>query len=149
MELAINTYIHLFFIIVVFCCLAVELTLTKETLPYRTIRRLTQIDGLYGFAAIAVVATGLLNWMVYGKGYEYYANNTLFILKFSLFIVVGLFSLYPTIIFIRLKKRNKEEKPEKITIPNVAWVRKTIIAELVIMFTIPLLAELMANGIDI
>jgi len=63
--------------------------------------------------------------------------------------VVGLLSIYPTIIFARLKKRHKQEKPESIALPNYSGVRAFILAELLIMFFIPLLAELMANGIDL
>lgn len=144
---ALNTYIHLLAIVTVFCCLVAELILLKDKVSYATIDRLSKIDGLYGLAAIIVVATGLLNWMKLGKGYEYYAANSLFIIKFGLFIVVGLLSLYPTILFLRHKKRSKQQKPETIHLPQFGSIRSVIILELVIMGSIPFLAVLMANGI--
>ena len=113
-SLAVNTYIHLLFIVVIFCCLITELTFIKDKISYATVKKLSKIDGIYGLAAIIVVATGLLNWMKFGKGYEYYANNSLFIIKFSLFIVVGLLSLYPTILFAKIKKLHKQEQPDMI-----------------------------------
>ena len=148
LSLSINTYIHLLFVIVIFCCLVAESILIKRQLSYQEVNRLTKIDGLYGFAAIMVVGTGLLNWLNFGKGAEYYNANTFFIVKFSLFVIVGLLSLYPTIILIRTKKRNKSEKPESIDFINHKTTKRIIYLELVIMATIPLLAELMANGID-
>jgi len=148
-SLAINTYIHLLFIVTIFCCLIAELIFLKKEISYSNIKRLGKIDGLYGLAAIVVVATGLLNWMKFGKGYEYYANNSLFMIKFSFFIVVGLLSLYPTIVFAKNKKRYKLEQPEVIQLSNFSTIRAVIMLELGIMSTIPLLAELMANGIDL
>ncbi|MBC6400895.1 MAG: DUF2214 family protein [Ekhidna sp.] len=147
--LALNTYVHILFIIVIFCCLIAELMLINDQVSFSTIKRLSKIDGLYGLAAIIVVTTGLLNWMKFGKGYDYYSNNSLFIIKFSLFIVVGLLSLYPTILFAKWKKRHKEKQPEVIRLSHSNKVRKVIMLELGIMAFIPLLAELMANGIDL
>ncbi len=149
LALSVNTYIHLIFIVVIFCCLVAELMLVKEQVSYDIVKKLSKIDALYGVAAIIVVTTGLLNWMNFGKGYDYYAFNTLFNIKFSLFIVVGLLSLYPTILFARTKKKYKAERPENVSLPSQKNIRKVIIIELIIMSSIPLLAELMANGIDI
>lgn len=149
LQLSLNTYFHLICIITVFCCLISQLALVKTTLSWKELLRLQKIDNIYGLAAILVVVTGLLNWMVFGKGYNYYANNTLFIIKISLYILVGLLSIYPTVLFVRFKKRNKEEKPEQIEFEKGKAVRKIIITELLIMAMIPFLAELMANGIDV
>ena len=149
LPLALNTYIHLLFIIIIVICLALELVTLKPTLSYRTVNWLSKVDGLYGFAAIVVVTTGILNWLQFGKGAAYYNNNTLFVSKFALFVLVGLLSIYPTVLILRLKRRNKAEKPERIEFTSYPTARKVIILELVIMLFIPLLAELMANGIDI
>ena len=148
LPLALNTYVHLVFIIVVISCITIELITLKPTMSYKTVNWLSKVDGFYGFAAIIVVTTGILNWLQFGKGAAYYNNNSLFILKFSLFVLVGLLSIYPTVMILRLKKRNKHEQPEAIEMSGYATVRKVIILELIIMLFIPLLAELMANGID-
>ena len=123
--------------------------LVRKEISYQTLRKLNQIDGLYGVAAIVVVSTGLLNWFELGKGYDYYASNTLFTIKFSLFIVVGLLSLYPTISYAKTKRKNKQAQPEQLSLHRSGEIRKVIIAELTIMAIIPFLAELMANGLDI
>ena len=147
LNLAINTYVHILFVIVIVVCLVMELTQVKSELTWKQLQRLLRIVGLYGLAAIVVVSTGMLNWFLLGKGEQYYSENVIFLTKFSLFIVVGLLSLYPTIWFFKHKKKYKEDPPEFLHITNASLIRKIITVEIVIMSIIPLLATLMANGI--
>lgn len=149
LSLSINTYIHLLFIITIFCCLVLELTLAKEKMNYAALNKLSRIDGIYGLAAIMVVATGLMNWLEFGKGTQYYNSNSFFLVKFSLFILVGLLSIYPTRMIMITIKKYKAVKPEIIELSGYKIIRRVILTELAIMSLIPLLAELMANGIDI
>lgn len=107
------------------------------------------MDGIYGVAAILLVISGLLNWFVFGKGSEYYLNNYLFLSKISLFTIVGMLSVYPTVAFARLKKKHKSSSDEIIAFQSHKHVRNIIRLEIAIMTVIPLFAELMANGIDI
>lgn len=146
-NLAINTYVHILFVLVIVSCLVIERIILKPKLSWNSLLFLLKVDGIYGLAAIVVVTTGLLNWMNFGKGYDYYAANSLFTLKFSLFIIVGLLSLYPTIWFFKLKKAHKQNPPEEINITNIKKLKRVISLELALMAIIPLLATLMANGI--
>ncbi|WP_420575721.1 DUF2214 family protein [Ekhidna sp.] len=148
LNLSLNTYAHLLFIITIFCALIAEVILIDKAVQRKTIKKLSLIDGVYGLAALLVLGTGLLNWMVFGKGTTYYNSNTLFLIKISLFIIVGLLSIYPTVMIARAKKLLKKHSAEEVSLPNAMKMRKFIIAELIIMSCIPLLAELMANGID-
>ena len=148
LALSLNTYLHLLSIISIFCALVAELILIQEEVNWSRIKRLSKIDGVYGIAAILVLGTGFVNWMILGKGAEYYNSNTFFILKIVFFSIVGLISLYPTIQFARLKKKHKSDPPETIQISKHKLIRKCILIELVIMSSIPLLAELMANGLN-
>lgn len=147
--LAINTSIHILMIIGVFVSLILQLIFVKKEIDSKTLKLISKTDATYGVAAILVVTTGLLNWLKLGKGYEYYANNTLFIIKFSLFIVIGLLSIYPTVVFAKLKKKQKNDPSDIIAIPHYPFVIATIKAEIGILLIMPFLATLMANGIDI
>ncbi|WP_424961753.1 DUF2214 family protein [Ekhidna sp.] len=149
LNLALNTYIHLLFIITIFCSLVAELIIIQNNISWKSLKKLSAIDGIYGLSALMVVGTGLLNWMVFGKGGTYYTGNTLFLIKISLFIVVGLLSIYPTVMIARAKKQNKKDPPQVIMLPNAAKMKRYVLVEIIIMACIPLLAELMANGIDI
>lgn len=148
LNLALNTYFHILMIIGVFTSIIVELVLISKEISWGTLKKLLRADMFYGITAILVVITGLLNWFVFGKGAAYYSNNTLFLTKFSLFIIVSLLSIYPTVIFARLKKKHKNDPPESFDIPNYKNVKTIIRLELAILLLLPLLATLMANGLD-
>jgi putative membrane protein len=61
-----------------------------------------------------------------------------------LFVIIGLLSIYPTVFFIKKRKGNPTEL---VTIPKSIFLM--IRLELVLVFTIPLLAGLMAKGIGL
>ncbi|WP_421762931.1 DUF2214 family protein [Ekhidna sp.] len=147
--LSLNTYFHILFIVTIFSSLFCQIVLISEQVSWKTLRQLGFIDGIYGISAIMVVGTGLLNWFLLGKGSSYYLANSFFIIKISLFTIVGLLSIYPTVMISRAKKQNKHSPPANIQLRNVDKMRIFVIAELILMALIPLFAELMANGIDI
>ncbi len=145
--LAINTYVHILCVIIVISCLVIQRFTIKSRLKWESLKLLLKADKLYGLAAIVVATTGLLNWFYFGKGGSYYSGNTIFIIKFSLFIVVGLLSIYPTFWFSRYKRRHRSTPPERVSIDNIDRIKLVITLELAIMAIIPLLATLMANGV--
>ena len=53
-------------------------------------------DVIYGIAGLAIFITGILRVKYYGQGGEFYTSNPIFWIKVSLYIIVGLISLYPT-----------------------------------------------------
>ncbi|WP_420318230.1 DUF2214 family protein [Ekhidna sp.] len=148
-SLAFNTYVHLIFIVTIFCCLTAEIIILKKNLSAKSLKILSQVDGIYGLAAIMVVGTGLLNWFIFGKGSSYYSSNLIFLIKVGLFIIVGLLSIYPTVMIARAKKSARILDLKDIEITNERKIKRFIFFELIIMGCIPLLAELMANGIDL
>lgn len=149
LNLSLNTYFHILFVITIFSSLAGQLILIKENITWKELKLLGIIDGIYGLAAIMVVGTGLLNWFVFGKGSSYYLSNSFFITKLLFFTIVGLLSIYPTIMINRAKKQQKINPPPSLKLVNARKMRVFIVIELGLMAMIPLFAELMANGIDI
>jgi putative membrane protein len=136
-------YIHFISIFVIVSSLAAEHLLLKPGMKRKEIDRLSKIDGVYGFAVLVVLAAGLTLWLGgHGKPAEFYSENTLFQTKLGLFLVIGLLSIYPTVFFF---KKRKGDPTELVTIPkSIFWM---IRLELLLVFTIPLLAGLMAKGI--
>jgi putative membrane protein len=98
---------------------------------------------VYGIAALTLLTAGLTLWLgSFGKPAEFYTKNWLFHTKITLFAVIGILSIYPTVFFIKNRKGNPVEK---IKIPkSVFWMLRF---ELLLLFIIPLLAVLMAHGI--
>jgi putative membrane protein len=92
----------------------------------------------------AVLTTGMGLWMwlgELGKAEAFYSDNWVFNLKFGLFIVVGILSIYPTIFFIKQSKST-----ESVSVPSI--IKKLIYIELIIVFFMPWLAGLIARGIQ-
>lgn len=137
-------YLHFVFIFVVVSCVVVEHLLLKPQMTKTELKRLSTIDGIYGFASILVVAAGLTLWLGgIGKPAEFYTNNHIFLTKVGLFVIVGLLSIHPTVFF--LKNRKGDNLEEVVNIPKS--VKMVIRVELLILFLMPLLATLMAKGV--
>ena len=95
-------------------------------------------------AAIVVLITGILQWITVGKPSAFYTKNWIFHLKIATFIVVGLISIYPTVFFA---KAGKGKVGESVSVPDgIFWAVRI---ELLLLFTLPLLAVLMARGVGL
>lgn len=136
-------YVHFISIFAIVGSLVSEHLLLKKELTRSEIDRLSKIDAVYGIAAITLLGAGLTLWLgEIGKPAIYYTKNWIFHTKLSLFITIGILSIYPTIFFIKNRKGNPEEN---VKIPTaIFWMLRF---ELLLLFIIPLLAGLMARGV--
>lgn len=139
------TYGHYLSILLLVSSVFTELFLVKNKLSEKELKRLIKVDSVYGIMAILVVTTGLLRVFLYGKGSEYYFSNWVFNLKFSLFILVGLLSILPTVTFLKMRKNMKGEEPQEL--PRYHLISLFVKLEFICLLIIPFLAVLMANGI--
>ena len=143
LEIAVK-YVHFISIFIIVAALSGEHILLKKALSRKEIGRISRLDGIYGIASLSLLAAGFTLWFWIGKPADFYSKNPIFMVKLSLFIIIGLLSIKPTIYFIKQRKGNPEEV---INIP--AWIKNTINLELILLFLIPLLASLMAKGIGL
>lgn len=134
-------YAHFISILTIVSCLVSQHLLIEDRLPKKMITRLWRIDSIYGVSAITAVSAGLTLWLWTGKPAEYYSQNWIFLLKVGLFAVVGVLSLLPTVFFWKKRKGDQEEI---IQVPK--YIKTLIRIELGLLFILPLLASLMANG---
>lgn len=107
--------------------------------------RLARIDVVVGAGAVAVLAGGLLRVFYGARGADYYLENPAFHLKATLFVVVVLISIYPTITFIkwrRAAKKNPAFAPEPKTVKRVKML---IHIELTLLALIVFTASVMAR----
>lgn len=103
-----------------------------------------RLDIVYAVSVVVVLGTGLLQWFWVGKPAEFYSSNPVFHTKLTLFLLVGLISIYPSVF---LGKNRKGDPGGIVRIPNrLIW---SVRAELGLLFLMPLLATLMAKGIGI
>ena len=136
-------YLHFISIFTIAGVLTAEHLLLKKRLTRKEIRKLSQIDAVYGLAALSLLAAGLTLWLGgVGKPTEFYSGNPVFHFKLTLFVLIGLLSIHPTVFFIKQSKGNPQEE---IPIPqSIFWMLRI---ELLLLLIIPLLAGIMAKGI--
>ena len=93
---ALVAYVHYLVIILCFGSLLFErLTLKVGRDRNQTISMIIA-DLVYGLAGVAILVTGILRVKYCGQGGDFYTGNPVFWIKVSLYILVGLLSLYPT-----------------------------------------------------
>ncbi|NJM94030.1 MAG: DUF2214 family protein [Cytophagales bacterium] len=135
-------YVHFLAIFTVVSTVFAENVLIRRSLPRQEVARLARIDGLYGIAAILTLLVGLLLWFAVGKPAEFYSRNWIFHAKLTLFTLVGLLSIYPTIFF---PKNRKGESDTLVELPPSLIIMVRL--ELLVLVLVPLLAVLMVQGI--
>ena len=134
-------YLHFISILTVSGSLISQHMLMASNLSRKEIKKIAIIDAIYGIALIAILITGLTMWLWIGKGSDFYTKNPLMHIKVTLFVIIGLLSIKPTMYFI---KNRKGDQDEMLEIPKniIMFIR----IEILILFLIPILAVLVANG---
>jgi len=138
-------YLHFISIFVIVGTLVAEHLLLKKEMSRSELDQVARIDGVYGIAALTLLGAGLTLWLgEFGKPAVFYTKNWIFLTKLTLYIFIGLFSIYPTVFFLKNRKGKAEEL---LPIPKIIfWL---IRLELLLLFIIPVLAGLMAKGIGL
>ncbi|MBO9651476.1 MAG: DUF2214 family protein [Variovorax sp.] len=143
---AILAYLHILAILTMVVFISSEAALCRvEWMNAAVVERLSRVDMVYGIAAIAVLATGVARTWWGMKGTAWYWTNPLLHLKLTLFIIVGLLSIRPTMTYSRWRKALRSSG----ALPAEADVRKTrkqVMVQAHIIALIPLAAVFLARG---
>jgi putative membrane protein len=143
MEEALVRYAHFIGIIVLSAMLVAQHLLLSKQTSIDTIKRVGTLDIVYGVAAIIVFLAGMSLWVGVGKDKSFYTGNFIFHIKFTLFILMAILSVIPTIFYIKNKKKDQTI----IEVPK--YIIMIIRLELLLLLIIPFLAVLMARGIGL
>ena len=140
-------YFHIAAILAVVVFLTSEAALCRpEWMNPAVVRRLARVDFLYMLAAMALLATGLARTWWGVKGTAWYWHQPLLHLKLTLFVLIGLMSIKPTILFTRWRKQLDANgalpAPEE-----VRTARRWIMIEAHLLALVPLAATLLARGV--
>ena len=127
--------------------LAVEFILIRGELDLGTARKLQRVDMVFGMSSGVVLVVGLLRVFYFEKGASYYFHSAPFIAKVSLFVIVGLLSIYPTVEFLSWSKSLNQGRMPALTGRKIASIRSVIHWELAGVVVIILCAALMAKGV--
>lgn len=143
---AILAYVHILAILTMVVFISSEAALCRvEWLNKAVVERLARVDAIYGMSAILVLATGIARTVWGVKGSAWYWTNPLLHVKLTLFIIVGVISIFPTITYIRWRKQLRANG----TLPTEAEVRKTrklVMIQAHLLVLIPLFAVFLARG---
>jgi putative membrane protein len=125
---------------------AIEFTLIRQELTLASARRLQTTDIVLGIAAGALFIIGLLRVFFFEKGAEYYFHSYAFLTKLSLFIIIGLLSIIPTMEFLSWRGALKAGQVPVIDARKLRLVTAVIHGELLAIVIILLCAAIMARG---
>ena len=120
-----------------------EHMLLGKQVPRSIIKKLAIIDTVYVVAAILIVVTGFTMWFAGEKETDFYTKNPIMHIKFTIFLVLGIMSIWPTVFFI---KNKKGDQSEMVDIPKRIFMFLRI--EILLLFVMPYLAVLIARGIS-
>ncbi len=127
--------------------LVAELTLLQDGLAPKSARMVLLADLAYGISAGTILIVGLLRVIYFERGTSYYFYSVPFIAKASIFLIVGLLSIYPTVEFLSWRTSLNQGQDPITTTRKLHTIRSIIRWELFGIGVIVLCATLMAQGV--
>ena len=146
---ALVAYVHYLGIILCFGALIYERIILKINLSKNEFISIILADVVYGIAGLAILITGILRVKYFGQGGEFYTSNPIFWIKVSLYIFIGLLSLYATITYVLWAIPLSKNKLPVVSENLVKRFKLIITTELVGFTVIPFFATLMSRGIGL
>ena len=143
---AVLAYLHYVALFGLVWAIAQEWLLLRAGAAALDLERLARTDAMFGLFAGLVLASGASRAIWGLKGWAFYAGNPVFHAKITLFVLVGLVSIVPTLAFLRWRRARRAD-PTAI-VPEREWrrVRACVLVELHLLALIPLAAVIMARG---
>jgi len=132
---------HHLLIFALFGVLFAELITLRRGMDAAAVARVSAVDLWYGVLAALIVAVGFSRAVFAAKGWAYYEHNAFFWAKIGVFVLVGLLSVPPTIRFIAWRRAGGGPSD-----PEVAAVRRYLLAEVALFALLPAFAAAMARG---
>ena len=126
--------------------IAIEFTLIRQELTLSSARRLQVTDKVLGIAAGALLVIGLLRVALFEKGADYYFHSHAFMTKLSVFIVIWILSIIPTVEFLSWRGAVKAGQVPTISAKKLRLITAVIHGELLSIVIILLCAAIMARG---
>lgn len=143
---AILAFLHISAILALVVFITSEAAICRpEWMKPEIVERLVTVDRIYGIAAMAVFATGLLRIYLGMKGSGWYWSNWLLHLKLALFVATALISIKPTLRFARWRRELRATGALPAA-DEVRSIRKLVMLQAHIIPLIPLAAVFLARG---
>jgi putative membrane protein len=127
--------------------LSAEFVLLRGELTAARARQLLRIDAGFAIAAAIVLLVGLLRAVYFEKGASYYFHSVPFLAKLSLFVLIGLASIYPTLQYLSWRPALRQGRAPAVPEPTLRALRRVLHWELAAVVLLIFCAALMARGI--
>ena len=126
--------------------LVLQIALVKPSPDIETAKRIQRADRANGLMAGLVLVFGFLRVFYFEKGSDYYFNNTFFL---TIFVVVGLMTIYPTITYLRWNKEIAQGIAPTFSEADSIKLRKFLHYQLVGIGGVLFCASMMAKGFGV
>ncbi|AZS82516.1 DUF2214 family protein [Achromobacter spanius] len=146
---ALYAWFHYLAIFVMVVVLTAEAVLLRPDLSANGVKRLVIYDRLYGVSAVLVLITGLLRLTQGVKGAAFYMSSPWFHAKITLFVIIALCSIPPTLAIFRWAKQARQQADFVPALPEIKRVRRWVMIESHLFIFLPLFAVLMARHISV
>jgi putative membrane protein len=138
-------WIHYVAIMLLIASLLGEHLLLKPDMSAAEAGTVQRLDIVYGGSATLVLITGIIR-MFLEKGAAYYMHQVAFHILFGIFVVVGLLSIYPTVIFLRWRADTRAGHGQQLAQDQFSKLQMIVRTEMTLLLLAPFFATWMAHG---
>jgi putative membrane protein len=136
--------LHHLIVFAIFGVIVAELMQVRPGLAGLDLQRLSIYDAVYGVLALLIVVVGFSRAVFAAKGWAYYASNHFFWAKISVFVGIGIISVWPTLKYFAWRRAAKTGSAPAES--EIALVRRCLMIELGLFALLPVFAAAMARG---
>jgi putative membrane protein len=126
--------------------LAAEAVLVWRQPSHDVVKRLASVDLAFGILAVLIIIIGTGRVFFGLKGWQFYVDNPVFWAKMGAFLMVWLFSIRPTMRFLKWSRAASADPAYEVPAAEWAAVRRSIRWEIFFFALIPVFAAAMARG---
>jgi putative membrane protein len=146
---AIFAFLHFLAVFGIFATLFLEWQTMSPAPTHAEARRIQRCDAWFGIFAGVVLVVGTLRVFFFEKGTAFYLSNPFFHAKLTLFVLVGLLSIYPTLRFLKWRGQTRQGLAPNVSADEYRRIMVMLRAELALLLGVALCASLMARGVGL
>jgi putative membrane protein len=142
-------FLHFVAVFGIFGTVFVEWLTLSSTPTYAEARRIQLCDRWYGICSAAVLVVGFIRVYNFEKGKAFYDSSPFYRAKLTLFVLLGLLSIYPTVRFVKWRPETRQGLAP--VVPPETYKKLVLIlrAEIAALLGMALCATLMARGVGV
>jgi putative membrane protein len=144
---ALFAFLHHVAVFALVAALAIQFVLLRGELTVIRARQILAADMVLGVSAGAVLLVGAARVFRFEKDATYYFHSIPFLVKLSVFVVVALLSIYPTLQFLSWRAALRRGQLPALPEQRRRSIRMLLHLELAGIVVILLCAALMAKGV--